>query len=120
MTVTFAAETIQMVVATGEGDTLEQITVQPSTLTQTIPAGSSSSTGVAKEKRQETAANSDPTTTSFVTNPVATITTSVPFTSEVSQTVVSRMPLYHEWESANIIAGRYLVRLYSHRYSRRF
>lgn len=87
VTVVFAPETIVMAVATGEDDTMETITVQPSTVTQAIPAG------VTMKKREETiAASGNGTTVSpagLTFNPITTTSITESVTSVVSQPVVS-------------------------------
>jgi hypothetical protein len=71
VTVTFAAETIEMVVATGDDDTMQTITILPSTVTLSLPIGVASTTGAAKEKRQPQVA----TATDFVTAVATTVVT---------------------------------------------
>lgn len=101
LTKTFAAETIEMAVSTGEDDTLERFTIQPSTVTQTIPAQSASLTASAKAKRQEpvvSSVESGTTTTAFLFDPVATTLISVP---TISQSVVSRTLCAQDLKGAN-------------------
>lgn len=91
LTKTFAAKTIEMAVSTGEDDTLEQITVAASTVTQIIPARSDSSTLVEKEKRQglvDTSGASATATTEFMFDPITATSIAVPVTPIVSQPVV--------------------------------
>lgn len=96
LAVTLAAETIEMEVATGDDDTMETVTIQPSTVTKKIPAGSMLTTADTKAKRQEAAempANGTTTTApSLVFNPVTTTVVTEALTSVVSQAVVFPLP----------------------------